>query len=77
MDSATDAVIQSTMAKAFEHATVITIAHRLETIMRSDRVIVLEKGQVAEFDTPAALLRRPGSLFRGLVDQMPPKDSKR
>ena len=51
----------------FFAATSITIAHRLNTIMDSDRVLVLDAGQVAEFDTPSNLLEQPHSIFAGLV----------
>lgn len=49
-------------------ATVLTIAHRVETIMGSDRILVLDKGRLAEFDSPANLLANPNSLFRQLVE---------
>jgi ABC-type multidrug transport system fused ATPase/permease subunit len=47
---------------------VLTIAHRIGSIMESDRVLVLDKGRVAEFDSPANLLANSQSLFRQLVD---------
>jgi hypothetical protein len=43
-------------------------AHRLNTIMESDRIMVLDKGFLAEFDTPANLISRPESLFRRMVE---------
>ena len=52
--------------------TTITIAHRLNTIIDSDRVLVIDNGAVAEFDTPAALLAQPDSIFAGLLDEMGP-----
>ncbi len=47
----------------------LTIAHRLHTIIDSDRILVLEAGLLAEYDSPAALLRNPSSHFRSLVDE--------
>ncbi|GAB4815546.1 hypothetical protein N2152v2_002592 [Parachlorella kessleri] len=69
VDTGTDTLIQSTIATAFADCTVLTIAHRLHTIMESDRILVLHEGTVREFDSPAALLRRPGSAFRALVEE--------
>eukprot|EP00741_Cyanophora_paradoxa_P011330 tig00020554_g10943.t1 len=69
IDVETDAVIQRTIRRQFASCTVLTIAHRLNTVMDADRILVLDRGQVAEFDSPAALLARPGSLLSGMVDQ--------
>jgi ATP-binding cassette subfamily C (CFTR/MRP) protein 1 len=54
----------------------LTIAHRLNTIIYSDRVLVLEKGKVAEFDTPKELLSRKNSLFSRMVEQTGEANSK-
>ena len=56
VDTATDALIQRTIRTAFRQCTVLTIAHRLDTIADYDRVMVLDAGRVAEFDAPARLL---------------------
>ncbi|CAH1105172.1 unnamed protein product [Psylliodes chrysocephalus] len=63
VDLETDDLIQKTIRTEFKDSTVLTIAHRLNTIMDSDRVIVLDKGEVAEFDTPANLLANERSIF--------------
>lgn len=52
----------------FRDRTIITIAHRINTILDSDRIVVLDRGSVAEFDTPSALVRRKG-LFYELVKE--------
>lgn len=52
----------------FRNRTIITIAHRINTILDSDRIIVLDRGTVAEFDTPAELVRTRG-LFYELVKE--------
>ncbi|CAD0096768.1 unnamed protein product [Aureobasidium mustum] len=50
----------------FKDRTIITIAHRINTILDSDRIVVLDHGRVAEFDTPAELVKKKG-LFYELV----------
>jgi len=63
-------VLQRTIREEFSDKTMITIAHRINTIMDSDRIIVLDAGRVAEFDTPSALLAKgTSSLFYGLVKE--------
>ncbi|KAJ2249336.1 hypothetical protein GGI13_004324 [Coemansia sp. RSA 455] len=66
IDPESDAIIQASIRKEFKDCTVLTIAHRLNTIIDSDRILVLDQGQVAEFDTPDALLAKEGGLFKGL-----------
>jgi len=69
IDTASDAAVQNTISSAFAECTVLTIAHRLHTIISSDRILVLNAGQVMEFDTPAALMKQQGGAFKALVDQ--------
>ncbi|CAL8304688.1 unnamed protein product [Lota lota] len=66
IDLETDDLIQSTIRTQFKDCTVFTIAHRLNTIMDYTRVLVLDKGQIAEFDTPAHLLSKRG-IFYGMA----------
>ncbi len=63
VDLETDDLIQATIRSAFQDATVLTIAHRLNTIMDSSRVMVLDKGEIAEFDSPSNLLRDKKTIF--------------
>ena len=71
IDTVTDSVIQSTIATSFKDCTVLTIAHRLHTIMSSDRVLVLDSGRVLEYDSPDTLLRNPGyGAFKSLVEEV-------
>ncbi|XP_064096372.1 ATP-binding cassette sub-family C member 12-like [Macrobrachium nipponense] len=70
VDLETDQMIQSTIRKAFAQSTVITIAHRLNTITSYDKVLVLQEGRMIEFDTPEALIQRQGSLFGEMMAAM-------
>ncbi|XBW36192.1 hypothetical protein QEN19_001772 [Hanseniaspora menglaensis] len=64
LDEVTDALIQKTIKDEFKHKTVITIAHRLNTILSdSDRVMVLDKGKLQEFDSPKTLIQKEEGLF--------------
>ncbi|KAI9189465.1 hypothetical protein H9P43_000898 [Blastocladiella emersonii ATCC 22665] len=67
LDAETDAVIQKTIREEFDGCTVLTIAHRIGTIIDYDKILVLDHGEVAEFDTPAALLEKADGLFAKLV----------
>ncbi|XP_071552963.1 ATP-binding cassette sub-family C member 4-like isoform X4 [Panulirus ornatus] len=69
VDPRTDALIQQTIRTKFKDCTVLTIAHRLHTIMDSDRVMVLQAGRVEEFDEPHVLLKNEKSLLMSLVQQ--------
>ncbi|TRY91587.1 hypothetical protein DNTS_021753, partial [Danionella cerebrum] len=60
VDLETDDLIQATIRREFKHCTVMTIAHRLNTILDSSRVMVLDLGKIVEFDSPAQLLSKPG-----------------
>ena len=66
VDFKTDRLIQEVIRDKFKDSTVLTIAHRLDTIMDYDKVLVLEGGRVKEFDKPDALIRN-GGLFADLV----------
>lgn len=60
----TDALLQRTLrSDIFQSRTIITIAHRINTIIDSDRIVVLDKGEVAEFDTPAELIKQGGKFY--------------
>jgi len=64
-----DAVQQILRGPDFAGVTTITIAHRINTIMDSDMVLVMDQGKVAEYDTPANLLAKPDSVFASLVNE--------
>uniref|UniRef100_A0A669CM45 ABC-type glutathione-S-conjugate transporter n=1 Tax=Oreochromis niloticus TaxID=8128 RepID=A0A669CM45_ORENI len=64
VDLETDTLIQSTIRTQFEDCTVLTIAHRLNTIMDYTRVIVMDRGHVSEMDSPANLISQRGQFYR-------------
>ncbi|XP_051815787.1 canalicular multispecific organic anion transporter 1 isoform X2 [Acanthochromis polyacanthus] len=63
VDLETDDLIQKTIRKQFSHCTVLTIAHRLHSIMDSSRVMVLDAGKIVEFDSPRNLLEKQGHFY--------------
>ncbi|KAJ8938531.1 hypothetical protein NQ314_011454, partial [Rhamnusium bicolor] len=68
VDHDTDRLIQHTLRSAFRKSTVITIAHRIQTILDSDRVLVMDEGRIVEFENPETLLADPSSQFGQLVN---------
>ncbi|KAJ3186165.1 Multidrug resistance-associated protein 1 [Gaertneriomyces sp. JEL0708] len=74
MDVESDAVIQKTIRTAFKEATVLTVAHRLQTIMDYDMVVVMDQGAIVEVGSPAALLATPGSAFKALNESANDKE---
>ncbi|KAF8307151.1 hypothetical protein DL93DRAFT_2159641 [Clavulina sp. PMI_390] len=69
MDHKTDALIQHSLRTHFSDCTVLTIAHRLQTIMDSDKILVLDSGNLVEFDSPQNLLAQECSIFKAMVDR--------
>ncbi|XP_069053913.1 ATP-binding cassette sub-family C member 5 isoform X2 [Lepisosteus oculatus] len=67
MDTETDSLIQETIREAFEDCTMLTIAHRLHTVLNCDRIMVLNQGQVVEFDEPSKLLLNENSRFGAML----------
>ncbi|KAJ8589109.1 P-loop containing nucleoside triphosphate hydrolase protein [Rhizopogon salebrosus TDB-379] len=64
IDFETDAKIQATIREEFTESLLLTVAHRLRTVIDYDRLIVLDKGEVAEFDTPLKLIQKEDGIFR-------------
>ena len=75
IDVVTEKAIQALIASEFYDSTMITIAHRLNTIINSDRVLVLSFGEVLEYDSPAALMADPDSEFSKLLQEIKKEES--
>ncbi|KAK4407016.1 ABC transporter C family member 4 [Sesamum angolense] len=75
VDSYTDGVIQKIIREDFAACTIISIAHRIPTVMDCDRVLVIDAGRAKEFDSPSHLLERP-SLFGALVQEYANRSSE-
>eukprot|EP00246_Nothoceros_aenigmaticus_P013792 TRINITY_DN4941_c0_g1_i1.p1 TRINITY_DN4941_c0_g1~~TRINITY_DN4941_c0_g1_i1.p1 ORF type:complete len:1023 (+),score=185.59 TRINITY_DN4941_c0_g1_i1:213-3071(+) len=69
VDTETDGIIQMTVRQELSQCTVVSIAHRIPTVMDSDKVLVLDAGLVKEYDSPSRLLDNPSSLFSSLVHE--------
>ncbi|KZS90158.1 multidrug resistance-associated ABC transporter [Sistotremastrum niveocremeum HHB9708] len=69
VDVETDSKVQRTIQQEFADSTLLCIAHRLNTIVYYDRIIVMDHGKVAEFDTPLALFDNAESIFRSLCNE--------
>ncbi|CAG8798083.1 2619_t:CDS:2, partial [Racocetra fulgida] len=69
IDFKTDHLIQTTIREEFKNSTVITIAHRLRTVMDFDKMLVMDDGNVVEFDIPYLLMQKPNGWFRGMCEK--------
>ncbi|KAM3139119.1 hypothetical protein pb186bvf_008717 [Paramecium bursaria] len=68
IDGPTEQLVKEVFLKNFQQKTVITIAHKITTIMNSDMIMVLNDGQVLEYDTPQSLMQKPNSEFNTIVN---------
>ncbi|XP_070491925.1 probable multidrug resistance-associated protein lethal(2)03659 [Chironomus tepperi] len=76
VDPETDGLIQQTIREKFVDCTVLTIAHRLHTVMDSDKIIVMNFGKVAEYDTPENLLKISNGIFKSMINAAGSTESK-
>lgn len=74
IDIVTEKKIQKLIHENFKDATMLTIAHRLNTIMNSDRILMIDNGELVEYDSPSNLLANPLSGFTRLVTQIKKKE---
>ncbi|XVE50799.1 hypothetical protein DITRI_Ditri01bG0192100 [Diplodiscus trichospermus] len=75
VDTATDNLIQTTLSEHFADCTVITIAHRITSVLDSDMVLLLSQGRIEEYDSPARLLENKSSSFAQLVAEYTARSS--
>ena len=75
IDVVTEQAIQKLISEEFAGATVLTIAHRLNTIISSDRVLMLSFGKVLEYGTPKDLMADPNSAFSKLAEEKKRKEA--
>ena len=68
VDLATDTLVQKTIRQAFSNSTIVTIAHRLNTVIDFDKILVMDKGKVAEYGPPVKLLEKKDGIFTDLVN---------
>ena len=66
VDAETDQLVQSTIRSEFSDCTILAVAHRIDTIDDSDRIIVMDKGHVAEFDSPTHLKEDEHGIYYGM-----------
>ena len=69
VDIETDSLIQKTIREEFKDRTVLTIAHRINTILDNDKILVMKAGVVIEFASPKELLENKNSHFYGMVNE--------
>ena len=77
VDFKTDALVQEAIRECFSDCTVLTIAHRLHTIIDSDRILCLSKGRIESFGRPIDLIEDQTSIFHELIHSLDPNESKR
>lgn len=75
LDFETDTLIQNTIRLGLSGTTLFIVAHRLQTVIDADRILVLDAGKLIEFDSPAELLKKEGGYFKSLVDESGDKES--
>ena len=75
IDYKSDSLIQQTIREEFGHLTILTIAHRLRTIIDYDKILVMDAGKVVEYDNPYVLIANKESLFYSMCENSGELDS--
>ena len=68
VDSRTDALLQEAVQKSFDGATILAVAHRLDTVIEYDKILVLGGGEVVAFDTPHKLSLEENGVFASMIE---------
>lgn len=76
VDAETDAAMQALLRSEFKHQTIISVVHKLQSVLDFDRVILLENGRIVESGNPQELLDTPGSAFLALYESLGPTDGE-
>jgi len=76
IDIETEQTVQKLINEEFKDCTMLTVAHRLQTINKSDKVMVMSYGKVAEYDSPRVLLKNPDSHFTKLVNDIQKEETE-
>ncbi|KAJ7477234.1 multidrug resistance-associated ABC transporter [Mycena galericulata] len=74
VDYATDELIGKTISQEFAESTILTVAHRIRSVVTYDKIMLLDQGRIAEFDTPRTLLANPSSQFHALCKASGPEE---
>lgn len=69
VDHHTDQLIQETIRSVFDDNTILTIAHRIDTVLDYDKILIMDQGKILEYDSPNNLLNNPDSKFRSIVTE--------
>lgn len=69
MDPETDKLLNNVIEEIFSNCTILTIAHRLHTILKSDKVLVLDRGNIIEYDNPRVLLNKKEGQFKEMCKE--------
>merc|ERR1719240_1677373 len=77
IDIETEQTVQKLINEEFKDCTMLTVAHRLQTINKSDKVMVMSYGKVAEYDSPQVLLKNPDSHFTKLVNDLQKEEKQK
>lgn len=70
VDAETDAYIQQMLKRELSDSTIITVSHKVQSLLESDKIIIMDRGQVVEFDTPRALLKNSSGVFYSMLQDI-------